>query len=402
ISQCSAKCPIQPVANLGEGLGYMPPDFLVDAHKEALNVIQAHQYAPVNGLPEFTEALSATYSPLYGKRLEPSQEISVHSGGTEAILSMVTAFVEPGDEVLVFEPAFDLYELHVNFVGGKVKYIPLHPPSNASTEAHSANDWTFDVGELERAISPRTKMLILNTPHNPLGKIFSTSELYTIGSFCIQHNILILSDEVYERLYFTPNSPFPRIATLSPAFFRNTITIGSVGKSFEATGWRVGYAIGHADLIRYMQAAHVVLAFATAGPAQLAAARGLKMAEGNGFWEERRWGMKAKLESLCEIFRELELPYVQPAGAHYVMLNAAKLRIPADYIFPEKVKGKSRDWKLCWFVLQEAGVATIPVSASFSKPDTHVGDEYLRFVACKSPAEIDLAKNRLRSLKKYL
>ncbi|KAL9083351.1 MAG: hypothetical protein Q9165_008551 [Trypethelium subeluteriae] len=272
----------------------------------------------------------------------------------------------------------DSYELHINFVGGKVKYIPLHPPPNASAEVHSANDWTFDVGELERAISRRTKMLILNTPHNPLGKIFSTRELHTIGSFCTKHNILILSDEVYERLYFTSGSPFPRIATLSPAFFRNTITIGSVGKSFEATGWRIGYAIGHADLIRYMQAAHVVLAFTTAGPAQLAAARGLKAAEENGFWEERRWGMQAKLESLCEVFRELELPYVQPAGAHYVMLNAGKLRIPADYIFPEKVDGKSRDWKLCWFVLQEAGVATIPVSASFSKPGAHVGDEYLR------------------------
>ena len=136
--------------------------------------------------------------------------------------------------------------------------------------------------------------------------MFSTEELTNIGNICVKHGVIILSDEVYERLHYTET--FPRIATLDPRFARNTVTIGSIGKSFSATGWRVGYAIGDADLIKHMQAAHIVLSFTTAGPAQLAAAFGLEQASQTAFWDDHKNGMKQKIDSLCEVFQELGLP----------------------------------------------------------------------------------------------
>ena len=142
--------------------------------------------------------------------------------------------------------------------------------------------------------------------HNPLGKVFTVDELFSIGKICVKHRVIILSDEVYERLHYT--NIFHRIATLSPEIARHTVTIGSIGKAFNATGWRIGYAIGDRDLIKHVQNAHIILSYSTAGPSQIAAAVGLEKAEEEGFWEKNRQDMKSKIDCLCEVFRELELP----------------------------------------------------------------------------------------------
>ena len=147
--------------------------------------------------------------------------------------------------------------------------------------------------------------------------MFSAEELTTIGNICVAYSVIILSDEVYERLHYTEN--FPRIATLDSGFARNTVTIGSIGKSFGATGWRVGYAIGDQDLIKHMQAAHIILSFTTAGPAQLAAAKGLEQAEQNTFWDDNKHEVRRKIDSLCKVFQELGLPvgYVHSAFSQF-------------------------------------------------------------------------------------
>ncbi|CAF9938575.1 MAG: hypothetical protein HETSPECPRED_001118 [Heterodermia speciosa] len=398
---CVKQCPVQPVAHLGEGLAYEnPPAFIVEAHKQSLDLVECNQYSPTGGLSRFTGTLSRVYSSIYQKTLNPDLEISVHSGGTEAILSVITAFVEPDDEVIVFEPAFDLYELHVRFVGGVLRTVPLHPPQHAGTAVSQAGEWRFKTEELEQAISPRTRLLIVNTPHNPLGKVFSAAELLTIGTLCARHNIIILADEVYEHLSF--NAPLPRIATLNPTIARHTISIGSIGKAFNATGWRVGYAIGDRDLIRHVKNAHIILCYTTAGPAQVAAAMGLEEAERVGFWDENRQRIKGKIDGLCAVFDDVGLPYVVPSGAHYLMVNATSIKVPAQYVFPENLADKPQDWRLSWMLLQEFGVASIPVSASFSNANGRLGGDYLRFVVSKPQAELDLAKERLRGLKDYL
>ncbi|KAL9034217.1 MAG: hypothetical protein Q9214_007145, partial [Letrouitia sp. 1 TL-2023] len=196
--------------------------------------------------------------------------------------------------------------------------------------------------------------------HNPLGKVFSVEELSAIGELCVKYNVVILSDEVYERLFYTPT--FPRIATLGADIARLTITIGSIGKAFNATGWRLGYAIGDKSLIRHVQNAHIILSYTTAGPAQWAAGVAIQAAEYNTFYEDNKVEMKRKLDDLCATFRELGLPYVEPSGAHYLFVNLGKVKLPQSYHFPIELNTKSRDWKLAWFLIQEFGVAAIPAS----------------------------------------
>jgi len=187
------------------------------------------------------------------------------------MLSAFMGHVNPGDEVIVFEPFFDQYISNIEFAGGKIIYVPMRPPAHGSERSSSAADWTINFEELERAFSPRTKMLVLNTPHNPVGKVFSRDELERIAELCLRTKTLILSDEVYDRLYYVP---FTRIATLSPEIEKITLTVGSAGKNFYATGWRVGWLMGPAELIKPVAAAHTRICFTTVSPLQEACAVG--------------------------------------------------------------------------------------------------------------------------------
>jgi kynurenine aminotransferase len=221
------------------------------------------------------------------------------------MLSAFMGFLEQGDEVIVFEPFFDQYISNIEMPGGKVVYVPLHPPTDGATKTTSAGEWTFDMKELESKITERTRMVVINTPHNPVGKVFSREELQAIGDLCVKHNILILSDEVYDKLYYVP---FTRIATLSPEIAALTLTVGSAGKLFYATGWRVGYLIGPEHLIKYVAAAHTRICFSSVSPLQEATAVAFEQAEGKGFWEESKTEMKGKLDRFNQVWDELGLP----------------------------------------------------------------------------------------------
>lgn len=223
------------------------------------------------------------------------------------------AYVEPGDEVIVFEPYFDQYISNIEMPGGKVVYVPLHPPENGATQTTSAAEWTLDFDELKKAITPKTRMIVLNTPHNPIGKVFSKEELQKIGDLCVENNIIILSDEVYDRLYYVP---FTRIATLSPEIAALTLTVGSGGKNFYATGWRVGWLIGPENLIKYVSAAHTRICYSSVSPLQEATAIGFEQADKEGFWEQSKKEMKGKMDLFNQIWDELGLPVSHTAFAH--------------------------------------------------------------------------------------
>lgn len=283
--------------------------------------------------------------------------------------------------------------------GGVVRYVPLEPPKDGAVKNTSAADWMVDISALEKVINPKTRMIVLNTPHNPVGKVFSKSELQAIGDLCVKHNILILSDEVYDRLFYVP---FTRIATLSPEIAALTLTVGSAGKNFYATGWRVGWLIGPENLIKYVSAAHTRICYSSVSPLQEAAAVGFEDADKEGFWELSKNEMKSKMIRFCEVFEELGLPYSDPEGGYFVLANLGKVRLPKDYSFPPHVAERPRDFKMSWFLIMELGVATIPPTEFYTSENQHLAEDWLRFAVCKNDDVLDSAKERLRGLKAYM
>ena len=317
------------------------------------------------------------------------------------MLSAFMGFIEPGDEVIIFEPFFDQYLSNIEMPGGTIRYVPLHPPKDGHIRTSSAANWSIDFDELEAAITPKTKMIVLNSPHNPVGKVFSKEELTKIGNLCLKHRILILSDEVYDRLYYVP---FTRIATLSPELSKITLTVGSAGKNFYATGWRVGYLIGPPELIKYVAAAHTRICYSSVSPLQEAAAVGFEMADRPeiDFWNSAVKEMKGKMARFCAIFDELGLPYSEPEGGYFVLANLAKVKLPEGYEFPAHVKDRPRDFQMSWFLIMELGVAAIPPTEFYTDERAHLAEDWMRFAVCKNDDVLETAKERLRGLKKYI
>ena len=315
------------------------------------------------------------------------------------MLSAFMAFLEQGDEVIVFEPFFDQYISNIEMPGGKPVYVPLHPPKDGSTKTTSAGDWTLDMAEFEAAITDKTRMIVLNTPHNPIGKVFSRTELDAIGKLCVKHNIIILSDEVYDRLYYVP---FTRAATLSPEVARLTLTVGSGGKNFYCTGWRVGWLVGPEPLIKYVSAAHTRICYSSVSPLQEATAVAFEQADAHNFWEDSKKEMKAKMDEFNAIWDELGVPYSDPEGGYFVLANLAKVKLPEDYEFPAHVQSRPRDFKLSWFLIKELGIAAIPPTEFCTEANAHILEDWLRFAVCKEDEVLVKAKERLRGLKKYI
>ena len=283
--------------------------------------------------------------------------------------------------------------------GGVVRYVPLQPPPKGATEKTSAADWTLDTAALEKTINPKTRMIVLNSPHNPVGKVFSKEELLAIGDLCVKHNILILSDEVYDRLYYVP---FTRIATLSPEITKLTLTVGSAGKNFYATGWRVGWLIGPEHLIKYVSAAHTRICYSSVSPLQEAAAVGFEQADKVGFWDQSKQEMIGKMQTFCKVFDELGIPYSEPEGGYFVLANFSKVKLPEDYQWPEQVRDRPRDFKLSWFCIMELGVAAIPPTEFYTEENAYLGEDWLRFAICKNDDVLEQAKERLRGLKRFM
>ncbi|KAH0287736.1 kynurenine-oxoglutarate transaminase 1 mitochondrial precursor [Aureobasidium namibiae CBS 147.97] len=400
VNEAAASSKVSDVVNMGQGFfGYNPPQFVIDAAKGALDRVECNQYSPTKGRPRLKKALADAYSPFFGRTIDPEKEVTITTGANEGMLSAFMGFVEPGDEVIVFEPFFDQYIHNIQMSGGKVVYVPLHPPAKGATQTTSAGDWSINMDELKAAINDNTRMIVLNTPHNPIGKVFTKEELQAIGDLCVEHNIIILSDEVYDRLYYTP---FTRMATLSPEIANLTLTVGSGGKNFYCTGWRVGWLIGPEHLITPVSAAHTRICYSSVSPLQEATAIGFEEADKHGFWDETKAEMRAKIDRFVAIFDELDLPYSDPEGGYFVLVNMSKVKLPADYPFPEHVASRPRDFKLSYFIIKELGVAAIPPTEFFTDDNAHIVEDWLRFAICKNDDVLDKAKDRLRGLKKYM
>lgn len=276
--------------NLGQGFpDFAAPQFLLESLQNSSKQVSLNQYTRSFGHPRLVKALVDYYSKVrnFSQLQNANEQVLVTVGAYEALFCSIMAFVEPGDQVIIVEPAFDAYKPMVEMAQGKPLFVPLRNTVTNIPENNnrSSADFKLDMDELERIVSPKTKMLILNTPNNPLGKVYTRSELLELAKFCKLHNLIVIADEVYEQLFFEGHSEHLSIGQISTTstdddndgeindMWQRTITIGSAGKTFSVTGWKIGWAFGPAKLIKYVQLVHQTVLYTVATPLQEAIAQ---------------------------------------------------------------------------------------------------------------------------------
>lgn len=378
--------------NLGQGFpNFSAPDFVKDAACAAIQA-ELNQYARSAGHPRLVNALAQVYSPLFERTLDPMSEIVATVGATEGIFAAIQALVDPGDEVILIEPFYDSYPASVQMAGGKAVFVPLRPAAEAAGQEHSAQDWRLDMDELAAAFSPRTKLLVLNTPHNPVGKVFTRRELEQIAALVLEHNAYVLSDEVYEwMVYAGDDASTPvthtRMATL-PGMWERTVTLGSAGKTFSVTGWKVGWAIAPKPLAHAIFMAHQWIPFAVPTPQQDAVGLAMEQVEARAYFPWLSGMYQAKRDHLLKVLRDCGLSPVRPDGSYFILFDTSHLDVPV-------ADGMRRDFAVARWFTSHVGVAAIPPSPFYCPEHCHLTDNLVRFCFCKTDEMLDEAARRL-------
>ena len=381
-SEFSALAAKAGAVNLGQGF----PDF--DGPEEikeaAVRAIRGgiNQYAVGAGAPALRAAIAAHAMRFHGQAVDPEQEITVTSGATEALFDAISGLVDPGDEVVAFEPLYDSYAASVEMAHGALRPVLLRPPD----PSHAG--WWFEPGELRAAFSPRTRVLLLNTPHNPTGKVFTRSELELCAALCQEHDVVALADEVYEHLAYPPARHL-RLATL-PGMAARTLTVSSAGKTFSLTGWKVGWAIGPPTLRGAVQSAHQFVTFATAAPLQAAVAEALRLPD--AFFAGLPHAFAARRDKLAAALGAAGLPAFPAEGSYFLIADISGASDAAGAPF-------AGDFAFCRWLTSEIGVAAIPPSAFYLPEHAHHGRGFARFAFCKQEATLDEAARRLLRLR---
>ncbi len=356
--------------NLSQGFpDFEGPPALVDAAAAALRAGH-NQYARSAGVLPLVEQIVRHKKHFYDLDYDPLTEVTVTCGATEGIMSSMLGLLDPGDEVVLLEPYYDSYPVAAALAGATVRYCTLRYP-----------DFALDEDELASCFSDRTKLLVLNTPHNPSGKVFTPAELSTIARLCQQHDVLVLSDEVYEHLTFD-GAPHTPIATL-PGMRDRTLTLSSAGKTFSFTGWKVGWATGPQAMVAAAQSAHQFVTYAVATPLQHAVAEGLRMCVDGDYVAGFRADYQRRRDTLVEILRGAGFAPAVPQGTYFIIADFSALSDLDDRAFAvELIKTKK--------------VAAIPPSVFYEK-DKAAARHLLRFAFCKTDATLDQARAQLRS-----
>jgi N-succinyldiaminopimelate aminotransferase len=364
--------------NLGQGFPDADgPASVLDAARDAI-AGGANQYAPGTGVPVLREAIARHQQRHYGLDLDPDSQVLVTTGCTEGIAAALLGLVEPGDEVIVLEPYYDSYAAMIQMSGGVRRVVTLRAP-----------DYRLDADELRAAVTARTRFVLLNSPHNPTGTVLTPVELQAVAQVAIEHDLVVITDEVYEHLTFhgadTSNGPgdgdggdheHVPIATL-PGMFERTLSLSSAGKSYSVTGWKVGWATGPADLVSAALGAKQWLTFTSGAPLQVAVAHGLD--------HEPQWprdlgrDLQRRRDLLCDGLAGMGLDVRRPEGTYFALTDISGL-------------GWADGMEFCLALPERAGVVAIP-----AKPlhDTDAGDHLVRWAFCKETAVIEEALRRL-------
>lgn len=350
-----------------------------------------NQYALSHGVRELRQAVAEHARRFYGQAVDPETEVTVTNGAAEALHSIADGLINPGDEVILLEPYYEVYAPNVMMAGGVPRFVPLRPSTTASLRYASAQDagaqeagsaWTLDPDELAAAFNNRTRAILVNTPHNPTGKVFSRAELETIAALCQKWNVIAITDEVYEHLVYD-GGKHERLAQL-PGMAGRTITVSSMSKTFSFTGWRIGWAIAPPDLTNAVRLAHQFVLDCSATPMQFGAARALALDD--GYFIALADDYQRKRDFLGNVLRETGLEILTPNGGFFIMAGIEPLGFDDDVGF-------------CKHLAANVGVAAIPPSAFYSEQNKALGRRYVRFAFCKTMELLEQAKERLQRLR---
>ncbi|WP_027861820.1 pyridoxal phosphate-dependent aminotransferase [Marmoricola sp. URHB0036] len=354
--------------NLGQGFpDKSGPDTVIEAVYDAMRAGR-NQYPPGRGTPELVDAVIRHQQRHYGLGLAP-ENVVVTTGATEAIAGALLGLVDPGDEVVVWEPYYDSYRAMIQFAGGVRRPVTLRAP-----------DYRFAADELEAAVTDRTKLLLLNTPHNPTGHVFDRAELETVADVARRHDLVVVTDEVYEHLTFDDHEHVP-FATL-PGMFERTVTISSSGKTFSFTGWKIGWATGPADLVAAVEGAKNWLSYSSGAPFQPAIAQALDHEA--AFHEQLREDLQKKRDYLCDALAALGLDVHVPQGTYFVTTDVSSW-------------GHADGKAFCAALAERARVVAIP-NQVFYEDESSEGRHLIRWAFCKEQDVLEEGVRRLRGV----
>jgi aspartate/methionine/tyrosine aminotransferase len=353
--------------NLAQGFPEKdPPEEVLD---EALRAIRGgnNQYSITWGLPALREAVARKVSRFTGMKPDPEREVTITCGSSEAIVASLLALVNPGEKVIILEPFYENYLPGLALCGGNPVFVRLHDP-----------DWTLDLDELKKAFSLGPKALILNTPANPSGKVFSREEMEAIARLCRECGVYVITDEIYEHILYD-GLRHVNMAAL-PGMGERTVTISGISKTFSATGWRVGYVIAAHRLMSAIRKCHDYMVVAAPTPFQMGAVAAMGLPD--SYYEELREFYRERRDYLLETFQELSIPVFRPSGAYYMMIRIDGL-------------GYGDDEAFAMALVEKAGIAAVPGSSFYHRPED--GRNRVRFCFAKKWETLRQVRERMRN-----
>ncbi|GAA2959321.1 pyridoxal phosphate-dependent aminotransferase [Kitasatospora cinereorecta] len=356
--------------NLGQGFPDTDgPEEVREAAVRALRAGHGNQYPPGSGVPELRSAITEHQHRRYGLAYDPDTEVLVTAGATEAVAAALLALLEPGDEVVALEPYYDSYAACIAMAGGTRVPVTLHPHDGA---------YRLDLDELRAAVTPRTRLILLNTPHNPTGTVLSRDELAAVAELACERDLLVVTDEVYEHLVFEgehiPLASFPGMR-------ERTVTVSSAGKTFSFTGWKIGWITASPELVTAVRSAKQFLTYVSGGPLQYAVAEALRLPD--SYFDELRADLRAKRDLLSGGLTEAGFEVYRPAGTYFVTTDIRPL-------------GERDGLAFCRALPERCGVVAVPNAVFYDHRDQ--GAPFVRFAFCKRTEVLTEAVGRLRSL----